>query len=101
MFDTYVRKSETSQVTVHEHRAPTDDSIRLYHELCEKAKSDIHQRFATDANNAVQGVVSVIENPMTQGQELVFAFSVNGTRHIVSVDVPVVTIDPQSSIWNW
>lgn len=41
------------RIDIHEHKAPTDDSIRLAKEIEEKLKKDIVARFSTD-NNILQ-----------------------------------------------
>lgn len=53
MFDTYNRQ-ETQYVpyakTVHEYKAPTDDSIKLYGEFLEKARKELVERGKVTSN---------------------------------------------------
>lgn len=63
MFDTFVEtKKETVYVpyekTVHEHRAPTDDSIKLYKEIKEKAYNSILASISINDNTLnMKGIV--------------------------------------------
>lgn len=48
----YVTSNQNKNVTVNEHRAPTDESIRIYKEMQEKAVTSIMDSFETSTNNA-------------------------------------------------
>lgn len=50
MFDRNIH-NHASHITKQEHRAPTDESIRLYHEMIEKARAEVIGTIELSANN--------------------------------------------------
>jgi hypothetical protein len=82
MFNKYVLKNNptsycTKSVKVNEHRAPTDESIRLLNEMQEKAQENIVDKFIV-ANNELNGNVLIFEDPITAGYKIFVRFRING-----------------------
>jgi len=64
-------------VTVHEHKAPTDESIRLYQEIEQKAYDSILHRIQVNDNALNFG--AIVHMPrMTTNQEIAYVFTLNG-----------------------
>lgn len=80
MFDNFSvypeTKHVTKEVTVHEYKAPTDDSARLYGELLEKAKQQIADAILIDSNS-FKGAATVFRNHLTAGYEVRYRFELN------------------------
>lgn len=68
------------KVTVHEHRAPTDKSIELYHELLEKAKTEILETFTLD-NNIIKANVVVYRDAFLDDINVSYIFNINGKKY--------------------
>lgn len=91
MFNSYhhhsgggTKRVEVKQTT-HEHRAPTDDSIRLYDEIRQKAVDSIVARGR--APLAADVTWAVIDCPMIGGFEIVGVFTLNKQEHQLCVPV--------------
>lgn len=87
MLDTRIDKSvnfpSTIEITKHEHRAPTDASVRLLREMEEKAREQVALSMVT--NNAVSAC-AVYFRDVTQ--DAVVAFKLNGQEYVTrSVDM--------------
>ena len=91
MFDTYVSRNVTERVTesvtVHEHRAPTDESVKLLNELTEKALKNITHRFST-SNNTLQTSWAVYVDQPQHKRVALCKFVLNGKEHTLQVDIP-------------
>lgn len=88
MFNTYITKNQDRLVpyekTVHEHKAPTDDSIKLLNEMQEKARlSLIDQIHLTNNNLHIE--VRVYTDYFAFGNVADVAFVLNGQRHTLQV----------------
>jgi len=71
---------------VHEHRAPTDDSIRIYKELQEKAQASVLEHIALDTNELrVQWTLN--KNPATYSTEAICGISLNGKDHFFNIQL--------------
>ena len=66
-------------VTVHEHRAPTDESVRLLKEMEEKAREKIFDSFRLDGNG-FECVIQCERDCMTMDTTAVAVFSLNGRK---------------------
>ena len=86
MFDkTYVKGSGSTTyvpyektVTVTEHRAPTDDSIKIYKEMYEKSLKNIAEVLEIK-NSLVEGkVVRFIQEDWTDSEQILVIFKING-----------------------
>jgi len=76
----------THNKTVHEHRAPTDDSIRIYKDLQEKAQASVLEHIALDTNELkVQWTLS--KNPATYRTEAICGISLNGKDHFFNIQL--------------
>ena len=61
MFDTYVKRTTTAPAypqTIHEHRAPTDESIRLLKEMEDKVKDNFVTSIIVE-ENIVNGAITI------------------------------------------
>lgn len=82
----------TQKVEITEKRAPTDDSIRLYKELEQKAENSIINKETFNDNN-LNGVI--IYKEMGSYIDKVKAhirFSINAKEHHLSIEVPRTSI---------
>ncbi len=75
------------EVHIHEHKAPTDESIKLYDELREKAIKSITGRFEVrDAE--ISGVaISFEEDDFSQTVRLLITSKINGNNVVFAHDV--------------
>lgn len=74
------------EITVNEHKAPTDDSIRLYGEMLDKARSELVDAFKVD-NNIVKGRIGLYRNCSRLGYIVVVKTNINGNPIETSIDV--------------
>lgn len=78
---TIIQKGHTEYVpyekTIHEHRAPTDESVRLLNEMQDKAMDNIMQKIILN-DNMFKGVVYVVNSPMADGFQIYIRFTLNG-----------------------
>ncbi len=89
MFDRIERHVHAgpSRVDVHEHRAPTDDSIRVFDELRAKAEASVLATMRVEGND-VRGTVVIQTDPSTIEMKAVFLFRLNGRDHRIDVPLP-------------
>lgn len=96
MFDTYVQRHTTEYVdrniTINEHRAPTDESVRILNEMTEKALKNIVSNFST-TNNTLQATVAVYEDYRNSERQFLCKFVLNGKENILRVDIPTYEYD--------
>lgn len=70
-------------VTIHEHKAPTDESLSLLKEMKEKATAEIHSAFRV-FNNEVNGVAIFTSEDVPTGEFKCHAkFMLNGKEHLI------------------
>lgn len=74
------------RTTINENKAPTDESIRLYHELLEKARSEVLGYIDSGSNRFEGELVHVQFSPKFQ-QELIAVFKLNGQRYVVKTEM--------------
>jgi hypothetical protein len=78
---TSIRFPET--INVHEHKAPTDESIRIMEEMHEKALQNIVAKVSVN-DNLVSGECFAIEQPWAMDDiRFVFKFKINGQDFVV------------------
>lgn len=78
----HVRFPET--IKVHEHKAPTDESIRLMEEMHNKAMSNIIAKVKVDGDNIVSGMAYLIEQPwMMDSMKIICKFKINGQEFTI------------------
>lgn len=93
MFDSYsVNTPRTIEVNsrVVEQRAPTDESVRLLHEMQEKITKDFINRAPIQLNNLH---VEFYSTYGLYGREYVFAVNINGNKKVYKYDDVFVTGD--------
>lgn len=88
MFDHYNLGSGPSSVhvTKHEHRAPTDASVRLLAEMEAKARERVLASVPLECND-FNGVLHHMRSPLQQTDEFVIQYELNGSRYEVPVSV--------------
>jgi len=90
MFNTTIFKSP-EVIRIHEHRAPTDDSIRLADEMRQKALDSITHDYRFE-NNVVNGRVHVIQDRQAMQKVIVISGQINGVNFEVRSRVDAVEI---------
>lgn len=65
-------------VTIHEHRAPTDESIKIYNEMREKAKGDIIATIPLQSTFIDAVIIAFQEKGLAQCTEIRVCFNING-----------------------
>lgn len=79
MFDTINVRQGPERVDVHEHRAPTDASVKLLAEMEQKARDRIEASLDL-AGNGFEGTV-LIERSLEQPRDIIVAvYKINGKR---------------------
>ena len=73
----YVTREVTK--TVHEHRAPTDESIKIYKEMVDKAEKSVLDAFVI-SDNILNGSIAVLRNIETMGVDVVYRFMLNSKK---------------------
>jgi hypothetical protein len=69
---------------IHEHRAPTDESVKLLREMEKAAKDNFLGRFDFK-DNKLNGTVAVMSDYLNNEFVLAILFSLNGREHRVEV----------------
>jgi hypothetical protein len=87
LFQTINRSSGPSHVTVNENRAPTDDSIRIYQEMLEKAEKNITKLFKVDNNNLKCTITMNMYDSETYSKSLIAIMELNGVRREAKQEV--------------
>lgn len=77
---------ETRSVTSHEHRAPTDESVRLLREMEDKARDSVFATLRCEASGFSCTAI-VFEDHMTQDFTVRAKFTLGETPYDVSIDV--------------
>jgi hypothetical protein len=75
--ETHQHRSENVKVEKHEHRAPTDESIRIYSEMVEKAEESIVCKLST-GDNAIKANAIIFHNASLGEYHCRFHFTING-----------------------
>lgn len=73
-------------VIVHEHKAPTDESIKILNEFKQKALEDT-MLLVEVKNTEFNFVVRYVQNPTTLEQQAVFKFMFNGKEIVKIIDI--------------
>jgi len=93
VFDTTIHKTAAPYPQeVHEHRAPTDDSIRILREMEVKARQQVADSFVF-TDNRFNGSVTVMHNELTPDRTVYVRFTLNGREykdHFVVQDVSLM-----------
>jgi len=92
MFNTYENHthnhSSYKKVDVHEHRAPTDESIRIYEEIKEKAYNSILQSIKIE-NNEFKCNAIVYKDYCSDKTSIKYLFLLNNKKYEGSIDVNI------------
>jgi hypothetical protein len=73
--------------TVHEHRAPTDDSVKLLREMEETSKESIIGSVLIE-DNTLNGLVVIFNmQPMVMARVAYIRFTFNGKEHVVKKEL--------------
>lgn len=102
MFDTtIVKQSPAYPQTVHEHKAPTDDSVRLLNEMQDKAKNNIIKNIIVD-DNIVNGSITITQDHYSMGKQYVvyFKFNLNGRDYIIEETFKPEALDDKRTLIN-
>lgn len=85
MFDNYiVKQSPAYPQTIHEHRAPTDESVRLLKEMEEKAKNSFIKKIHV-TDNTFTGIIYIAKDYYRPNTILACVkFSINGKEYVVN-----------------
>lgn len=86
MFDTHHHGPARVNVTTTEHRAPTDDSVRLLSEMEEKVLKRILSRH-TLQDNAFNAEWYIIQHNHIDDMELVCRFKLNGEEKKITLNL--------------
>lgn len=85
MFDKHYHHKETvGRVTVHEHKAPTDESVRLLKELTREAEKHVLSKGKLKFNK-IEVEWKVWNNWQSGETECVGRFDINGDEHRMTV----------------
>lgn len=86
MFDTTIVRQAPAypqNVTVNEHRAPTDESVKLLNEMQDKAKDNFIDSILVE-DNFVNGVIYIANDLRYNRQfEVIFKFNINGRDFVI------------------
>lgn len=77
----------SAKIAISEHRAPTDDAMRLLNEMQEKSKENLIERYIIEDND-LKGGVFIFKDFRTENFEIVVHFTLNGKEHTVERSVP-------------
>lgn len=94
MFDTYYRQEDRLvpyTKTVHEHKAPTDDSIKLYGEFLERARTDLVER-GKCCSNEVNVTYNIYRDNLNNNTCCYYNLVINGK--LVSNKFEISTLYP-------
>src|ERR1035437_1279784 len=85
MFDTYLRQERGNNIhyekTVHEHRAPTDESIKILNEMQYAALKNIIKTIRVEDNTLNAVVVYMIQQACFDKLDYVVKFTFNGKEY--------------------
>lgn len=89
-----MKNTTYNYTTVTEYRAPTDDSVRLLHEMETAARNDLSKAIKLDSN-IIKGQIQKKVDIMNWKDVYMVAININGTKHLFDVEV-----DPHSDKWD-
>jgi len=84
---TEVAPTYPQKITAHEHRAPTDESVRLLNEMDEKARKNIIERVILK-NTLFEGTCILYEDQFNQELLIDFKFIINGVKILLTKNFP-------------
>jgi len=82
MINSIPSRSVTESVVreVHEHRAPTDESVKLLREMEASAKAEVSKSIHLK-DNTFDAKIEIVEEPIFRQQVYRTLFKINGTRY--------------------
>lgn len=83
-----VTSTHTSNSTVHEHRAPTDESVRLLREMEAAARESVLASFKTEGDNTITGTWVVWHDHSTWTDYVRCNYRINGVERSYQTEVP-------------
>jgi formaldehyde-activating enzyme involved in methanogenesis len=83
--------------TVHEHRAPTDDSIRIYNEMVQKAQQSVIDAFRIDSN-VIKANIVVMYNMADMKKTVYFNYELNSVAHKGHFDLELYDIQNRQPV---
>jgi len=86
MFDRYTYSRNYNDTRVTEHRAPTDESVRLLKEMEEKAHEKIIESVAVRDTN-IECKILISDDMLSDQTRFVVIYSMNGNKQTVKVCV--------------
>ncbi len=86
MFDTYNTSPSTVNVHKHEHRAPTDESIKIYKELEKKALKNLISTTQLE-DNTFNATWHVFRDHMNYENKAICRYKLNGVEYQFEVGV--------------
>lgn len=96
MFDkTFIQPTRTEYVpyektvTITEKKAPTDESIKLFYEMREKAKENLIKEFEVNDNIINAQVFSFNNNDFSMDKLMYIKFVLNGKTIIIKEKIPI------------
>lgn len=78
-YDTHVTERVHESVTVHEHRAPTDESVRLLREMEQAARDKVVQAIRLE-DSPIDCVVHTQKDPMNARHDFCIFVQINGRK---------------------
>ena len=87
--------SMSASINVKEHRAPTDDSIRLLNEMQERARESLVKRYVID-DNYIKGSIYYFEDLLTNDHIVEIRFALNGKEYHTSERITIRSVETES-----
>lgn len=98
MFDRYetahVQSPEVIRATVHEHRAPTDQSVKLLHEFENEARNKIEQSVRV-SDSAFECVIHTMQDIANNQIKVSAIFSLNGKQMVYRTSLNQVDFEAE------
>ena len=91
LFSTTIHRHENAPAypqTVHEHKAPTDESVRLLREMEESARDRVIAAWVPEKGNMVGAVVQMRRRHDADASDIWVRFEINGTKFEERFDGP-------------
>jgi hypothetical protein len=95
MFDRTTIHSGPSRIDVHEHRAPTDESVKLLAQLEREAEARVINRIQMPGND-FHGVVHIETDERSAVMRAVAIFDINGKRKRATAEVSATQLHTDS-----
>ncbi|WP_347220270.1 hypothetical protein [Chryseobacterium sp.] len=100
MFDTHIQKlgypSHTS-ISVHEHKAPTDESVKLLAELEKKAQEKVDKAVRV-GNTPIDVVIHTYDDWSNHHKKFAIHYKLNGKQYKVNESIPLHWLDDEEGI---